>query len=352
MADEPAPDSVPADEWTAEEIDARANDLPPDIPALPGVDPNVSQDPNLYDVEQLTAAAVAPGTAAAMISVARGLLGTVEHPDGSNNAPPVTTEYGLTGPWCDMGITYEGKHSGNAAVVGHFALTTAHAAWFKARGQFHYGAAGMRAGDVPFYSWSRGKTIGSIEHVELCEKDLGGGRWSTIGCNVGNACRRETRDATYIVGYGRPAYASTTQEDVLKTVVDLGAAKEQIIKAHSRGSIDFEIEYQDPDHIHTDADKDGRYPSIFPTGGDAAYAVTGELLLGQRPSAGAFLMVASYDRKSGEFERDIRGIEIVGDRVVLHSNIRMSDQHRYRLDVNNTSAADVVVQRAYMLVAR
>lgn len=212
------------DEWSEQEIDERRNELPPYVEPIPGVDPDVSQAPDLYAEPHLYAAALpAMGTKPRMIYAGQRLLGQVESPDGSNICP-VSRWYNARispigyGPWCDMGITCEAYASGNeVAVCGGegrgFALTTAHAADFKHRGLWTYGADGLDEGCVVFFSWSRGKAIGDIDHVELVEKKLGGGRWSTIGCNVGNACRRETRDATYIVGYGRPPYASPDVPD-------------------------------------------------------------------------------------------------------------------------------------------
>jgi hypothetical protein len=227
-------------DWTGAEIDARRNDLPPDNPVVAGIDPDVSQDPDLYASSQvllttalppvLAAAPPAMGTKARMIYAAQRLLGQVESPDGSNICP-VSKWYNAQiahigyGPWCDMGITCEAYSSGNeVAVCGAegrgFALTTAHAADFKRRGLWHYGADGMQDGDVVFFSWSRGNAIGDIDHVELVEKKLAG-RWSTIGCNVANACRREIRDDTYVVGYGRPAYVGTPagDDDVVAMVI-------------------------------------------------------------------------------------------------------------------------------------
>lgn len=218
--------------WTEARIDALRNTLPAYVPVVPGIDPGVSQDPDLYGTVTALIAGVVPamGTKARMIYAAQTLLGTVEKPLGSNKCP-VCRWYNEhiapigNGPWCDMGITEEAHESGNAvAVCGGedrgFALTTAHAADFQRRGLWHWGAGGLDDGDVVFFSWSRGRKISDIEHVELVEKNLGAHRRSTIGCNVSNACRRETRDDTYVVGYGRPPYAGA--EDVA-LVVSLGA---------------------------------------------------------------------------------------------------------------------------------
>lgn len=162
--------------------------------------------------------------------------------------------------------------------------------------------------------------------------------------------RRNVSDVLYVIellGVDLP----TPTEDVLQTVVDLGATAPQTVKAGERYSLAFELEYQDAAKIHADADKNGRYPSIFPTGGDAPYAVTAEVILAGRPDPGVELTVAQYHRHDNTFERDIRGEELASARHTLHSNIRMSDQHKYRVDVVNGSGRDVVVQRAYLFIA-
>jgi hypothetical protein len=209
--------------WTEQEIEARANDLPPYVPPLPGIDPHISQDPGLFD-EQHTArfgmslarAAIVSGTSAAMLAAAVALLGMGERPSNHN---AVTVEYNQRiahigdGPWCDMGITVEALHSGNInAVCGGmgrgFAYTPAHAADFKRRGLWHAGIAGIQPGDIVFFNWSRRKGIGDVEHVGIVEHRYTDGTAATVECNIGDMCRREHRDGTYVVGYGRPPYAA------------------------------------------------------------------------------------------------------------------------------------------------
>ena len=221
--------------WSEQEIDDKRNDLPAYVPPLPGIDPDVSQDPHAFDEQHERRfggrwrAAVTSGTAAAMLAIATSLLGMGESPANHN---PVTVWYNANvahigdGPWCDMGITYEAWHSGNViAVCGAegrgFALTTAHAQDFKRRGLWEYGAGDLKPGDVVFFSWSRGKSIGDIDHVGIVEHVFADGSCTTIECNIGDACRREHRDHTYVVGRGRPPYTSASDDVAL--VVSLGA---------------------------------------------------------------------------------------------------------------------------------
>lgn len=265
--------------WTEQEIEAKANTLPPYVEPVPGIDPNISQDPGLFEAHHaarfgvLWRAAVA-GTAAAMVAAAVALLGTTEHPDGSNHND-VTLEYNREiapspvgdGPWCDMGVSVEANRSGNIdAVCGGprrgFAYTPAHAADFQRRGLWTYGLHGIQPGDVVFFSWSRGKSINDIEHVGLVEHVYDDGSVATIECNIGNACRREHRDGTYVVGYGRPPYTAQQQEDDMPEYVSLGLSKPQPVKAGQAARVTFDTEYSDRGGAHAD----GAYPGILSGG--------------------------------------------------------------------------------------
>jgi hypothetical protein len=109
------------------------------------------------------------GNAAGMIAQARKLLGTTEHPPGSNHNL-VTEFFGFDGPWCNMSIAFEAAHSDNLpAVFGKFANTVAHAREFKRHGRWHYGLGGARPGDVVFFDFSGTRIIGNIDHVGLIE---------------------------------------------------------------------------------------------------------------------------------------------------------------------------------------
>ncbi|MER7836623.1 peptidoglycan-binding protein [Streptomyces sp. NPDC096040] len=146
------------------------------------------------------------GTANGMIAAARKLLGTTEHPPGSNHNN-ITSWYGFSGPWCDMSISYEAAHSDNiTAVMGKFALTTAHARAFQSHGRWHYGLGGIRPGDVVFFDFSGGRSISGIDHVGLVEAVHSNGTITTLEGNTSDAFRRRIRGRACVVGYGRPAY--------------------------------------------------------------------------------------------------------------------------------------------------
>lgn len=203
------------------------------------------------------------GTATGMIRVGRGLLGVREHPMGSNHAPPVTDEYGLDAAWCDMSITYEANHSDNLdAVGGRFAYVPAHAQWFRSQGRFHAGTSGMQPGDVVFYNWSGRKGTTECDHVGLCERVLGDGTFYVLEGNHDDQFERVHRDATYISGYGRPAYDSTPQEDDVPTYVSVyktDKSRREVVDANEWQTVYFDHNGSGgAEHHHGDGD----YPSI------------------------------------------------------------------------------------------
>jgi hypothetical protein len=193
---------VEEDEWTEEQVTARANDPMPDVPVVEGLTA-LSVEPATLE---LMAAAAQPGTRAAMLHVAQGLSGLHEQPMGSNHAPPVTTEYGAGNvPWCDEAVTYEGVHSGNHAAIGRFAFCPAHTRFFAHRGQWAYGASDLQAGDVVFYRWD-GRHSLDAEHVGLVAHVYSNGTFDAWEGNHNDRFGLVRRDHTYVAGRGRPHY--------------------------------------------------------------------------------------------------------------------------------------------------
>ncbi|MEU2060771.1 peptidoglycan-binding protein [Streptomyces sp. NPDC013455] len=146
------------------------------------------------------------GNVHGMLAAARKLLGTTEHPPGSNRNV-ITKWYGFPGPWCDMAVSYAAAHSDNlSAIGGKFALTTAHARAFQKKGRWHYGVGGIRPGDIVFFDWSGSRSIGAIDHVGIVEAVHSNRTITTLEGNTSDAFRRRRRTSACIVGYGRPAY--------------------------------------------------------------------------------------------------------------------------------------------------
>lgn len=144
------------------------------------------------------------------------------------------------------------------------------------------------------------------------------------------------------------------EEDTLKLLLDLGSdANPLTIKAGDRDSLTFKDEYSggDPSKIHKDTDKDGLYPSIFPTGKKAAYDHTVEVFLKDVPDNGVWICLAEYERKTNKFIRDIRSVPMRDSRDILSALVPMSEDYKYRADVVNKTAKPIEVTNRYWVVA-
>lgn len=153
-------------------------------------------------------------SASSMLKAARADIGLSGRPN------KITKEYAgrhgsafLRAEWCDMGVTYWARHSGNAAAVlpgGDRAYTVWHAQDFQKIGRWYSGTTAnvnkAQPGDIVFFDWGGSNSIGNIDHVGVVEKALGGGALQTIEANTGDAVKRRVRYSGDIAGYGRPAY--------------------------------------------------------------------------------------------------------------------------------------------------
>lgn len=156
----------------------------------------------------------ASGTLEAMVQAMEATIGA--HESNGNNTNYITSWYGMNGePWCNMTVTYAAYHSGNAQNVcfgGKYAYTVAHAQAFKDRGLWHpmtngVVGSGIRRGDVIFFDWAGGSSIGGIDHVGLVT-GVSGNTVLTIEGNISNRCDRFARHVDDIAGFGRPRYAA------------------------------------------------------------------------------------------------------------------------------------------------
>lgn len=110
--------------------------------------------------------------------------------------------------WCNAAVTYWATLAGerDAVLFGtDYAYTVWHAQRFKAAGQWHAGAKGIRRGDIVFFDWSGTNEIGRIDHVGIVT-GVSGSNVFTIEGNTENVCARRVRTEASIAGYGRPAY--------------------------------------------------------------------------------------------------------------------------------------------------
>jgi hypothetical protein len=247
--------------------------------------------------------------------------------------------------------------NGWAGIAYNF-LACHHGYVFEGRGLGHRSAAqGTNSGNQNYYAVcaligasdtaSDTLKIAIRDAIDYCKRHGAGSRIRGHRDFRATSCPGDPLYAWVRKGAPRPE----EEEETLKTLVDLGAVSPQSVPAGQRGSLAFEIEYLDPEKVHSDPEGETRHPSVSPTGGDAPYAVTVEVVLGSPAPAGVQLVVASYFRDRDEHERDIRGIDLVGSRSVLTSVIRMNNTRKYRADIVNNSGSPVSVQRAYMLIA-
>ncbi|MFM9464855.1 CHAP domain-containing protein [Streptomyces scabiei] len=152
----------------------------------------------------------------AMIAAAEKWIGTGE-PNAiqqwyrERNGP----DYSGNFAWCDASVSYWATQADerDAVLFGtDFAYTVAHAARFKAAGQWHamtngIKASGIRRGDIIFFDWDGSSEIGKIDHVGIVTGVSADFRYVfTIEGNSANVCARRARVVHDIAGFGRPKY--------------------------------------------------------------------------------------------------------------------------------------------------
>lgn len=120
--------------------------------------------------------------------------------------------------WCNATVTRAAYDSDNYAAAcfdKDWAYTVAHAAAFKAAGQWTAMTSGIlksgiRRGDVIFFDWGGSSEIGAIDHVGVVTSVSGDGKYVyTIEGNSANVCARRVRVVHDIAGFGRPKYPAT-----------------------------------------------------------------------------------------------------------------------------------------------
>lgn len=147
----------------------------------------------------------------AMIKKMESLLGTVGRPNVTTNwYADRNGSYYRNAPWCQMAITWAAFHSGNYDAVcfgKDYAYTVWHAQRFQQAGQWHVDTAGIRRGDIVFFDWGGSNNVAHIDHVGIVT-GVNGRDILTIEGNTSDRCARRVRQASEIVGYGRPAYVA------------------------------------------------------------------------------------------------------------------------------------------------
>ncbi|MFF8831399.1 CHAP domain-containing protein [Streptomyces sp. NPDC015131] len=147
----------------------------------------------------------------AMIAKMESLLGTAGRPNVATRwyAARNGSQF-LNAAWCNMAITWAAAQSGNHKAVcfgTDYAWTVAHAQRFQREGRWRTDVAGIARGDIVFFDWAYTNNVAAIDHIGIVTQVVGS-KVYTIEGNTANRCARRVRDASTIVGYGRPAYAA------------------------------------------------------------------------------------------------------------------------------------------------
>lgn len=142
--------------------------------------------------------------------------------------------------WCNATITWAAVDSGNYDEVcfgTDYAYTVAHAQRFNSKGQWTamtHGvvASGIKRGDIVFFDWAGGSSIGGIDHVGIVTS-VDGATVYTIEGNISNKLQRKVRGVAEIAGFGRPKYKAAPKPPVVTppVVVTPPAAGTYVVKA-------------------------------------------------------------------------------------------------------------------------
>lgn len=156
-----------------------------------------------------------------LIAVARTQLGYTElntstgYPLNSNQDGGYT-KYGAafgdsTGPWCAYFISWCAGQAGiPSSVVPRIGNCNSATSWYKSHSEYYARSTGYipKTGDIIFYNWSGGS---SAQHIGIVTGVSGNSVFTIEGntdSSLGFRCAGKTRSrtASYVVGYGVPAY--------------------------------------------------------------------------------------------------------------------------------------------------
>ncbi len=166
-----------------------------------------------------------PNTAARVLEVARGELGTIGGEKYIAYYNQITgAGLPLGAAWCAAWVTYVMRHAGvpTDSVLNYKGCATA-SEWFAARGRFRPRSGGYvpKPGDIIMYEWSPQNEgtdrddgddhTGLVEYVES-------GMVHTVEGNNNGVCRRSQRSLSdpYISGYCVPLYNMKEEKDMTR----------------------------------------------------------------------------------------------------------------------------------------
>lgn len=174
-------------------------------------------------------------TASEVLRIAAAEVGVVESPPGSNRTK-YGAWYGMNGvPWCAIFLSWVFAKAGMPEYRAHY--TPSWVAWFKARGMWHAGHAGIAPGDVVFYDFP--DSVRRVQHVGIVQKVGTTGILAIEGntaigndSNGGQVMFRQRAFGPYIVGYGRPAYTAAPVDTRPAVLVYQGSPEAALMAAY------------------------------------------------------------------------------------------------------------------------
>jgi len=132
----------------------------------------------------------------------RTLLGVVEDPVGSNNAPPVTTWFGLNDAWCAMACSYVLTNVGVPLKTASVAEIMQKAQDGDSGWSWH---SDPQVGDCVCFDWHDGGM--TTDHVGMVEAVRADGTLVTLEANYQDSCQRVVRDRSNVIGFARPPWS-------------------------------------------------------------------------------------------------------------------------------------------------
>lgn len=190
------------------------------------------------------------GAASDLLAVARSQLGTAENPPYSNRVK-YSDWYGLVGPWCDMFVSWCAAMSGNGDVIGKFAYTPSHEAWFRSKGR-EVPIREAQPGDIVFFNF-----IGRTSHVGIVESTRPDGLVTLEGNTNGGGSRdggsvmRHFRSwSSGIVSTHRPAYSGQPTGEAMADLIE--QIRDELVNADERAKA-REAQMVAQINAHTDA---------------------------------------------------------------------------------------------------
>lgn len=155
------------------------------------------------------------------LAIIRTAAAEVGYQAGKNDATKYGAWYGLDhNPWCMMFVSWCAACCGiSQSVIPKMAYCPYAVVWFQSRGRFvKRGAAAPQPGDVIFFT----EDGATASHVGLVER-VEGGQVHTIEGNSSDRVLRRSYSLTnsYILGWGRPAYAEQKEEKMEIKDIDI-----------------------------------------------------------------------------------------------------------------------------------